>query len=209
MVRRRFDPRFVELSYELSVLSNYLDLITGHLPRITAEEERRVWDEHSDTPDLAAQLAAQVTDGITTRFFAGSVVAALWAIYEAGVSQLAAYIATSKGIDLPLSALRGSFLDRAQKYFSHVLRFDLHPVTTDWSRLKGLQVIRNVVAHGNGRLASINNDARKKLVDIASQDPTVRITDGYLVVSLAFAKTAFQFIETLLSDLKARVQKEY
>jgi len=34
--------------------------------------------------------------------------------------------------------LRGNYLERARRYHDDVLKFDLHPVGTDWQRLERL-----------------------------------------------------------------------
>ncbi|KKL68038.1 hypothetical protein LCGC14_2129000, partial [marine sediment metagenome] len=57
--------------------------------------------------------------------------------------------------------LRGDFLERAKKYYKHVLKFGLCSDDNTWQRIKILAEVRNVIAHANDRLDMSNENTKR------------------------------------------------
>jgi hypothetical protein len=198
MIDDRLDLRFAEIPYELLILSEYIKLVERNLPTIVEAEKPRIW-QGLDRDD----------PGERTRFLTASCLIAVWALYEAAVSQLAAYVRHHREASLTLSDLRGGFLERARKYFDDVLRFDLHPVDTDWRRLGTIAALRHALAHANGRLDDIKPPGRERIEEYVRDDQRLSIEEEYVIVSLEFVRDAHAFIDTLLHDLIERVKDEF
>jgi hypothetical protein len=158
----------------------------------------------------AMHLESRLREGVTTRYLGLSAVVAIWANYEAGVKEAAAYFAKRREVALTISDLRGSFVQQADRYFSDVLKFDLHPAETDPARLKEFSTIRNAVAHTNGRLSDLREGDRTFLQQLAKRKPGVRIEeDDWLVVSFDYVLEMFEFVDALLTNLFERVRRAF
>jgi len=210
----KIDLRFVEVGYELMIASEYVKLLEANLPRIHEAEKKRVWvdldpDDEADR-SVAHHLQDRLDEGVTTRFLTAAAIVATWAIYESTVQKMADHIRHAKEIGLKMSHLRGSFLQRARRYFDDVLKFDLHPVTTDWPRLEHVADLRHVLAHANGRLWDVPvDDLRRVELWLKSTAGVSVVDDEYVVVSLGFARETHDFIEALLRDLVDRVRNAF
>jgi hypothetical protein len=213
MIDDRLDLRFAEIPYELLILSEYIKLVERNLPTIVEAEKPRIWQGlDRDDPgerSIGSHLEFELEQGVTTRFLTASCLIAVWALYEAAVSQLAAYVRHHREASLTLSDLRGGFLERARKYFDDVLRFDLHPVDTDWRRLGTIAALRHALAHANGRLDDIKPPGRERIEEYVRDDQRLSIEEEYVIVSLEFVRDAHAFIDTLLHDLIERVKDEF
>lgn len=205
------DLRFAEIGYELAVVSEYISLLEAYLPSIVEAEKRRIWERlGSRDPDTAHHLQDLLEQGVTTRFLAAAGLIATWAVYEAGVNSVADHVRQVKQVSLKMSDLRGDFLTRAKMYFQDVLKLELHPLATDWDRLKRLASLRNVLTHTNGRLEDIHEDERRRIQSWTGAATGVEILDEeYVVVSLAFVSDSWKFLDRLLNELTERVRKQF
>jgi hypothetical protein len=208
------DLRFVEVGYELMMLSEYVALLETNLPTIIEAEKKRIWldlDREDDADRSSGyHLEQRLEEGVTTRFLTAAAVTGTWAIYEATVAKMASHIQRSKEVSLRMSHLKGNFLQRARRYFDDVLKLDLHPIDTDWSRLERLGNLRNVLAHANGRLWDVPEDDRRRATSWVASTPGLTIVDEeYLIVSLAFARESLSFVDDLLRELVERVRTSF
>ena len=203
--------RFNEIELQLHALAEYVTLLDTNLPKIVEAERDRVRREHSDDQDegtVADHLESRLDSGLATSLLMSSAVVAVWAQYELVVSELAKRIARQKEISLRLCDLRGSFMERARKYFDDVLRFDLHPIETDWDTLGLLADVRHAIAHANGQLEDMQQAERARLERRLARTPTLTVVDGCLVVSPEFAREASDTVSRLLRDLMRRMENE-
>jgi hypothetical protein len=208
------DLRFVEIGYELMVLSEYLKDLAAGLPGIVDTGKARVRDEYDDNPEegdtTGAHLEYLLDCGVTTRFLTGSAVLATWAAYESGVKEVAEYLQKEAKLSRGLREFRGGFVKQARHYFDDIVMFPLHPSTTDWDRLNRLAELRNVLAHANGTLRDVSENRREHVKKVvASINGVSIVNDEYIVVSVAGAQDALAFVNELLDDLIGRVRSRY
>jgi hypothetical protein len=213
-----FDARFVDITYEMMLMRQHIQMLQSGLAQLVEAEPARIWKEAEsvgDDDDGAASATAwhledALDRGVTTRYFSSASVIAVWAAYEAAVIEIADYGRKKRELELSIDDLKGGFHARAKKYYAEVLGFDLHPLGTDWTRLRHLNLLRNAIAHGNCRLASIDRRARKALEKWISGENGVRIDEAqYVIVSAEFADATWQFIDSLLHDLVKRAREEF
>ncbi|MBI2174745.1 MAG: hypothetical protein HYU33_06075 [Candidatus Omnitrophica bacterium] len=207
------DLRFIEIGYEFHVLRESIRLLEEHLPMVVSTEIARL--REAVDPDDEASLSevsfreSELEQGVVTRAVTGAPVIAAWAGYEAAVTKLARSIQKCRSIRLGLSDLRGSFLDRARKYFADVLAFELHPQGTDWGRLEMIATVRHCLAHANGRFPDIKGKDQQRVLDFARITSELRLEGEYIVVTLPFARSAVEFIDSLLSELVERTRATF
>lgn len=211
-----FDLRFAEVPYELMILWEYVNLLEHQMPTFVEKEKARIWTELGpDDEEIGRHLEAQIEDGVTTRFLTSAALIAVWAVYETTVKRVGREIRDRKEIRLKMSDLRaqGGFLEQARKYFDDVLRFELHPIETDWHQLTMIASIRHALAHANGRLADLKDVSQQEKIRSWSETNSgltmVPGVDEYLILSLDFVKESLQFIDGLLTDLIGRAKEEF
>jgi hypothetical protein len=208
------DLRFVDIGYERMMLQRYAELIGAHLTTIQENEIQRIWEstDRSDEADVsnADHFEEKIRSGITTRFLTAAVVIATWALYESSVEEIAEYGKNARGLRLRISAIRGTFLERARTYFDEVLRFPLHDPSVDWQRLEDLAYLRNFLAHGNGDTRNLVPNRRNEFDKWLGRTSGVAVVDDYyLVTSPQFVKDVLIFMNWLLDDLTTRAAAEF
>lgn len=214
MPKINVDLRFVHIRYERMMLERYAALIDAHLDDLKSREAARIEAETDPEDEADLQLMLHLKDrlqeGVTTRFLGASVVMAAWALYESAVGEIADYARMRRGLTLKLSSVRGTFVDRARRYFDEVLRFPLHHVGADWDRLTALERLRHALAHGNGDLREVRADKLKAFATWCVSAPGISVVDDrYVVVQPAFAVESVAFLKTLLEDLTNRARLEF
>ena len=99
-VRIEVDLRFVEVGYELMMLSQYVGLLEASLPAIIEAEKKRIWSELDPGEDAdrntGNHLEDRLKEGVSTRFLVSAAIMATWAIYEATVERMADYVREAK-----------------------------------------------------------------------------------------------------------------
>jgi len=86
------------------------------------------------------------------KVFPWTFLVALYAVYESAVTEIARLIQVGQSQYISLNDIKGEFLDRAKKYYKHILQFELYSKEKEWPRIKMLSELRNAFAHANGRL---------------------------------------------------------
>jgi len=208
----KIDLRFLDISLELMILEEYLDILDSQLADLIKRERDKIWRDVDPSlkDDEEAALFRQhyLDEGISLRFLTAAALVGTWAEYEAGVTRLAGYLAQARGLKIQITHLKGAFLEAAQRYFDEALRFPLHASGTDWDRLKDLGTVRHALAHANGRLDDIELGKRRRIEELAKRDGNLIVREGYLIVSRKYTRDALGYVKTLLEDLSSRVQTE-
>ena len=211
------DFRFVEIDYELWALGEYLDALERQLPTIADEKRAQThaylqaegldWDDPEAA--LAFQELYEVVENVLPRFLRGPFLVTLWALYESAVTEIANYLRQQQNQALKLQDIRGDFLDRARKYFDHVLGFPLCTDTRTWERLRMLMILRNALAHANGRVEAVSEQAREKIRNWTRMGVGVAIENGNLLFTEAFVRETYALVRESLAGLIERVRSKY
>ena len=213
---RFFDLRFIDITSELLHLSTHAAMLrNGHDALIAAERARirsapelQEEDEDGVAEQTADWLEGYLDDGVTTRHLLNATLVTTWAVYETAVIEIAAYAQERLEIMLSMHDLNGGFVQRARRYFDDVLRLDLYPIDTDWTRLELLAKLRNILAHTGGTLRAMKPRDRVTVTQWSTAHPGVRIVRGnYLVLSHDFTDMARDTVDDLLTELVDRVRR--
>jgi hypothetical protein len=105
--------------------------------------------------------------------------------------------------------IRGNILNRAYKYFDYVLKFPLFNDINVKNRLEMIRVLRNALAHGNGRLNAISNENDLKKIKKWGKDNIGITVYDNVVLSDTFLKNSHKIINDALMDLLMRVRTTY
>jgi hypothetical protein len=216
MARVRADLRFAEIEYELWALGEYLDALEVQIKFITDQKrvqthaDLQVQRLHGDGSEagLVLQELSELMENVLRRFFRGPFLVTLWAVYEAAITQIAAHLQREQDQALALKDIRGhTFLERANKYFGHVVAVPLHLSESIGAKLEMLLVLRNAVAHGNGRLGAVSKEAQKKIKYWSQQDSGISEINGFLLLSDEFLRNSYQLVAESLRDLIRRIRE--
>lgn len=209
MEGRRWSPDacFYDAFLDLVALEQYIKILDVELPGIVEAERKRIWQDvkagDEEGENYASFAEYQLDEGIATRLLTATSLIATWATYESIVSRSAEHIRESKGLRLTRwKRGKGTFLEKAQRYFNIELRCYLHSPDTDWDRLNAIRVLRNALAHANGQLEDCSN--REQVEKLVISYPGLKIIDSCLIISIVFIRSVFQFVEQLLLDLGHR-----
>ena len=212
------DLRLVEANYELEVLDEHLDLLEKQFidlserDRLTTEAKLQTLANEVDKDEFHWHNVDEVrwrhhefVEVILPRLFRGPFMVSLWAVYESTVTEIASHIKEDRGLALGLEDIKGGdFLSPAKKYYEHILNFTLCSDNQTWERLRILSVLRNSVAHGNGRFEMLRSNYQDKIKKWSGQHDGISIHSGYLVVSGPFLRDTFSVVKNSLEDLIER-----
>ena len=132
---------------------------------------------------------------------------ALYAVYESAVTEIAQLMQQSLSQGISIKDLKGDFLERAKKYYSHILKFDLYTEGKAWQRVKMLAELRNAFAHVNGRMEMLNEKSRKIINNWEGQKAGITTYSGYIVCDAKIVAEVFQTVRVSLEDLLARFRQ--
>ncbi len=207
-----WDFRLLDVSSELYALEDHLHLIENQMQQIQQKEQISV-DEYikglpfdNEDRDIAISEYTRLIDCLLPRFFRGAFLMALYAVYESAVTEIARLI--QKGQPQHESfddfKVRGDFLDKAQKYYKDILRFDLCAGEKEWCQIKKLLELRNAFAHVNGRLEMLNKKSKMKIESWERQHVGISTYDGFIVCDSIILEKIFDVVRKSLEDLLSR-----
>lgn len=210
----KFDFRLVGASLELYGLEEHLKLIENQIANIqeTAHLKARTYiREKCVTPDepewhIAWQEYDKRVDSLP-RIYRGPFLVALYAVYESIVTEIADLIQQKQGGKIGLNDLRGSFLERAKKYYKYLLRFELYKEEKVWQDVKILTEIRNAFAHANGRMGMLNKKSRDTIEKWERGKIGISTWSGYIMCDEEFVARLFAVVRGSLDDLIKRYKQ--
>lgn len=208
----KYDFRLLEVSGELYALEDHLQLIESQMGQIQKTLRLRV-DAYirkeglcPDDPEWhgAIQEYDHHIEFLLPRFFRGPFLVALYAVYESAVTEIARYIQDKQSQQISIDDLRGGFLERAKKYYKHILRFELYLQEKEWHRVKMLSELRNAFAHMNGRLEMLNSKSRKTIENWEHQNLGISTYHGYIICEAKIVTEIFDVVRGSLEALVSR-----
>ena len=189
----QLDSPLLGAEAELEMLADHLQLIENHIERIQKRErrefDRKVEEIKKASKDLPkwssarqgelADYSPDPTDYLVEveiasqeyewrindlpLFLRGPFLVSLYAVYESVVTEIAKLIRNKQSQKKKIDDLRGNFLDRAKKYYKHILQFDLYSNEKAWQQIRMLSDLRNAFAHANGRVDRLKKKSKKKI----------------------------------------------
>ncbi len=211
------DLRFVEVLYELNATERYISLFEGQLPILVKQEEDkaldRIREERLDMDDGETDLIRQelydLTENVLPRFFRNAILVTLWSIFESAMIDIANELQSAQQRALGIDDIKGDFLERTNKYFRHIVNFPLNVSGKEWQRINMLKVLRNAIAHCNGRFENITKDKDKKEIrkwEKANIGISVEMF-GNLMFSKPFVAETFYCVNNFLTSVIAEVKR--
>ena len=211
MVRLTIDFWGLDIKAELDWLESYLEILKAHLSELHDHPPDSVLvelnDPDPDVHDSGWQVWHHVHSEIAPRLSRGAFIVMLYAAYEAAVVGLAKDMALRRlGTRLELSDIAGStFLDRARKYFDHVLGITLCPRDGEWSTIGELARVRHLFAHANGRLQNLNKRSENMLRTLEERGDAAQ-SAGSLIILAPYAHRALGAVDASLRSLIERTK---
>lgn len=209
------DFQTVEIELELSALNYHLDLLEKQINKLVQREQlslRTKIAELKITPDdpewqYEHQEFDYIVEFLLPRIFRAPFIVSLYAVYESAVTEIAALIQKQKGIAIFINDLRGDFLDRAKKYFKDVIGFQLYFDKLAWDRITILSVLRNAIAHANGRIEMLNKGTKQKITNWEKQKVGISSMSGFVVIEESFLRETLRLVSASLNDLVERYKQ--
>lgn len=211
-----FYLRFVELSYEVWALGEHLKVIEPQLQflrdqgalHVAADLRERGVEGDDSERQLAYQEYWDRTDNILPRYFRGTFLIALWAVYESSVQEVADHHRVQKKLTRRMPKRGGSFPKRARDYFDREIQEVLDLKSGRLDRIDDLYVIRNALAHANGQLRWVAPDKLQELEGVLAKHPQLLVDDRFIVPTTEFLHVAYSDIDGSLRSLVDRAKPE-
>ena len=207
----KIDSRLLDASIELDVLEEHLQLIENQMEHIERTERNKTETyirKEGLCPDDPEWLIAWQNYNYRIdhlpRFFRGTFLVVLYAAYESIVTEIARLIQVKQSQKIKLNDLRGGFLERAKKYYKHILKFDLYSEEKAWEQVRMLSTLRNAFAHANGRLDMLNESSRKIIQKWAQKNLGISTYYGYIICEVNIVADMYGAVRSSLEDLIER-----
>ena len=207
----KIDFRLLDASIELDALEEHLQLIENQMEHIQqtvrSKTEAYIRKEGlcpNDPEWLSAWQDYNYRIDALPIFFRGPFLVALYAAYESIVTEIGRLIQDQQSQQIDINNLKGDFLERAKKYYKHILKFDLYSDEKVWQQVKMLSILRNAFAHANGRLDMLNERSRTIIQNRAQQNLGISTYNGYVICEANIIADIFDAVRNSLEDLIER-----
>lgn len=204
------DFRFFEIAQELGSLKDYFRTTEQQLPVLAEHAQEQLFEELGADEDSyrdVSWFAHRFAEDVLPRFFRSPILVALWAIYESGTNEIADYLQKQGGHALGLRDIKGkSEFDRINKYFQRVLGLTLITDTSAREHIELLLLLRNAIAHGNGREGPVKPVYWNKIKSWERRVEGLSTDYGYVTFSGAFVAEMLTIVGNSLDDLIERAK---
>ena len=206
------DFRFSEIQHELYAIEQHRLATEAELPSILETGRERLQAEVAtdDDPDYVQSELQSIDSFINDdmpRFFRYPTLISLWAVYEAAATEISNEIRKNVGHSLTIEDLRGDKLEKIKKYFEQVLKFPLVSDAQSLRYLRMLLILRNALAHGNGREDAIKQSKWEMIQKW--NESGIGTEHGFLTFDAEFVQRMVMVVSASLTDLIERVKNTY
>ena len=209
----RVDFRFIEIFHELYALEDYMNSVEAQLPELIANEKKKAHDSKPNDPiewQQKEQELYELIEDVLPRFFRNPIVVTLWAVFESAIIEIAKEIKDQLAAPITLDDINGDFLKRTNQYFNYIVEFPIDVRGRFWQQLRKLHLLRNAIAHGNGRLDNIKNPQdRKTIFKWEKEGSGISTAGGNIVCSPPFISETFKVVFDFLQDVTERVKAKF
>ncbi|MGZ8096705.1 MAG: hypothetical protein ACXWUD_10750 [Methylosarcina sp.] len=210
-MKLNLDLRLIDIELELSALNDQFSIIESHIERLIKEKHKKLEEQringafkHEDDLITELEIVHHNIDIHFPRVFWSPFIVSVHSVFEASILEVAEELQRKKGIGISINDLNGSLLDKFKKYFDHILNFQLVTDNEQWRVLKELSIVRNAVAHANGRIDRLKLSAQKKIQQLEESNAGISNWMGLLVIEQMFAKRSLEVVSDTIGDLCAR-----
>ena len=208
------DSRLLDASIELYALEEHLQLIESYMEQLqkTTRSKAKTYirKEGLCPDDPEWHIAWQEYDNLIDqlpRFFRGPFLVSLYAVYESIVTEIGRLIQGKQSQKIAINDFKGDFLEKAKKYYKHILQFELYSEEKVWQQVKMLSELRNAFAHANGRLDMLNKKSRKIIKEWEQQKLGISTYSDYVICEENIVVEIFGAVRGSLEDLIERYKR--
>ncbi len=176
--------RTIQVVYDAGEDGEYMDLVETH-----DGLESGTWDLSTIFKEYLPTLHR------------GSAFLTVFGYFEHELDKLCLLFQSEKGFKISYRDLNRDGIDRSTSYLDKVAGLNLQKEKSpEWNRIKGLQGVRNAIAHRDGRLNTDDRNVREVLAKLspwASVDARDQIilNEGFLANVTEACKSYFRFID--------------
>lgn len=169
------DFRLMAVRYELYVVEEFHSSIEAQIESlndIAIQKMRADFDgviEDDYELEVAVQQLTYDDRRLMPRLVRHPFLVMLYAVYEATVREIAELVRGKQSRALKLDNISGSFLERAKKYYKHVIGMKLTQDNASWVKVNLLADLRHVIVHTNGRMDMVSTERKEKLLSAGVQ----------------------------------------
>ena len=218
MPRIDIEFRFVELFNELYVLEQFMDCVESQLPDLIKKEKEKAYERLRDQSaeideyerDQINQKLYSLIDEALPRYFRSPILVSLWAIFESAIIEIAEEVKNQQKQVIKLKDINGDMLERANKYFNHIIKIPIETQDSSWTYLRMFYTLRNAMAHANGRLDNIKK--KEDVTDIkkwSKEKIGIAIINGNLFFSSEFVRKTHSVVFKVIKNLTDYVTTQY
>ena len=175
------------------------------LDEIPEEGTARVVEIHQGLNDETWDL-----DSVFKEYFPSlqrrSALLTLCSYFEHELDKLCHLYKSEKEYQLSLSDLNGKGIDRSTNYLEKVAGLNIHKTSSEWNHIKGIQKIRNIIVHQDGKLEDHQGNPIKAAKDYVARMDTldgmeeVEIQKGFLSHVVDIYDAYFKLIDLSISE---------
>lgn len=137
-------------------------------------------------------------------------VVSIYTLFENSITQLLSYAQSKEAKGLSLKDINGrSLASTFNKYMEHVLGFDFKISDSAMNELSKINKIRNCIAHANGNLSAMSDDAAKAIRALKIEGLIIESTSPQLDVSYVFLKNSLAYVENAVHELMDFMENRY
>jgi len=121
--------------------------VLDELSRFATNTEEFYLSEESKQKDEQKVSLEEILNAPLRNIGHSAVVITLSILIEQQLKTLASEVRRSGGLDLPMSDIRGSTIERFEKYCRTIAKMTVLPQPTDWNEINGIWELRNCLVH--------------------------------------------------------------
>jgi hypothetical protein len=128
----------------------------------------------------------------------------VWGMFENKLNKLCERYRHERGLNLSVSDLQGSGIERATDYLEKVAGLKLNK--SEWTRITKMRNLRNVVVHRDGSLRQSSDGHVKKAIRYIEETKSLTILDNEIAVREGFLAHVLATIRTYFESIGAAIK---
>jgi len=197
---------FIEIKIDISSIEDHFKKNSNEVKELDKKikEETTKYIKENDLDEIERDVEYQIADfnleEIYPKVYWYPFIISVWSILESSYLKLATEISKELKLSDNINATNGGIFKKIETYYPSKLKMHYAPKNINWDDILYLYLLRNTIAHCNGRLDRARaRDVNKIKKDIHKYE--IEIINDCLIISDDYIKNQIQNVKKITNYL--------
>jgi hypothetical protein len=195
------------LSYEISMITNYIDYIDKSIEKKQNEFDKYYRENILNTCETSSYIDELMFqfEVLSPNLFYSSTLIAIHSLFETILKSLSFLLKEIKTLEQNPNEMNGMGIKKYHSYLTKVAKIDLSTFNEDWQKIQNYNHIRNIIVHCDGNPSEYNKFHKVK--NFIDENSYIEIFEGENQIIIKNKQLLYDYCNLINSYINNALEK--